>query len=92
MKEIRLILAALGATAAAASAQIHKVAFDWAVTDLTTHAPVDTCVAASPHRVIVATNQKLALFTRGGSRRQRSRCWTRLLGNHRRTSSFSTLE
>lgn len=47
-------------------AQVHQVAFDWQASQRRGTVAVDTCVAASTDRVLVATNQKLMLLTRTG--------------------------
>lgn len=69
MKANHLALGALlsCALAISAGAQVHQVAFEWDASQPAEKAAVDTCIAASANRVIVAANQSLVLLDRSGN-------------------------
>src|SRR5690606_25226079 len=54
------------ALATSGTAQVHQIAFEWDASQPAQKAAVDTCVASSPNRMIVASNQVLRLMDRSG--------------------------
>jgi hypothetical protein len=72
MKRIQLAFGALLSccVASAATGQpLHKIAIEWDISQPAAKQEVDTCVAASATRILVATNQRLALLTRDGTQK-----------------------